>query len=126
MSRSHSSCLSFFGNGEVISIRRILAWITCGIRIFPTVIVPQYNGSAILPVMSDDYPIKRIASFALVDPAINEWCSTHSLHLFTDYKDYDVRSVDIVGSNGKKCQVWIDPPENENVTVHVCPYVPQH
>ena len=76
--------------------------------------------------MSDLYPIRRIASFALVDPAIKQWCSRHSLQLFTDYKDYDVRSVDVVGSNGKKCQVWIDPPEQENVTVHVWPYAPPH
>lgn len=46
--------------------------------------------------------------------------------LCTDYKDYDVRSVDIVGSNGMRCQIWIDPPEYDSVTIHVWPYAPPH
>jgi len=76
--------------------------------------------------MGDLYPTHRIASFALVDPAIRRWCEAHSLKLCTDYKDYDVRSVDVVGPSGKTCQVWIDPPEQDSVTVHVWPYAPPH
>lgn len=76
--------------------------------------------------MSDLYPIHRIASYALVDPAIREWCKRHSLILCTDYKDNDVRSVDVVGPGGRKCQVWIDPPEHGAVTVHIWPYGPPH
>ena len=76
--------------------------------------------------MSDSYPIHRIASYALVDPAICQWCEAHSLILCTDYKDCDVRAVDVVGPGGTKCQVWIDPPEHDAVTVHIWPYAPPH
>jgi hypothetical protein len=73
-----------------------------------------------------DYPIHRIASYALVDPAIHQWCEAHSLRLYTTYKDYDVRSVDVIGKGGAKCQVWIDPPEHDAVTIHIWPYAPPH
>ena len=76
--------------------------------------------------MSDLYPIQRIASYALVDPAVKEWCEKHSLVLQTDYKDYDVRSVDFAGPDGNKCQVWVDPPQHDTVTIHVWPYAPPH
>src|SRR5262249_61554158 len=76
--------------------------------------------------MPDPYPIPRIGSYALVDSAIRQWCNAHSLTLVTDYKDYDVRSVDVVGPGGKKCQVWIDPPAHDTVTVHIWPYAPPH
>ena len=81
---------------------------------------------AILIQMTEPYPIHRIASYTLVDPAIRDWCRRHSLFLLTDYKDYDVRSVDVVSSRGRKCQVWIDPPEHGAVTVHIWPYGPPH
>ena len=74
--------------------------------------------------MSNPY-INRIASYALVDAAISDWCKRHSLSLVTDYKDYDVRSVDVV-SAGRICQVWIDPPEHGVVTVHIWPYGSPH
>ena len=80
---------------------------------------------AILRKMAE-YPIQRIASYAVVDPVIQRWCKAHSLMLFTDYKDYDVRSVDVVGPTGAKCQVWVDPPQNDNVTIHIWPYAPPH
>jgi hypothetical protein len=76
--------------------------------------------------MRDPYSIHRIAGYAVVDPAIRQWCEVHSLVLCTDFKDYDVRSVDVVGPGGRKCQVWIDPPEDGLVTVHIWPYAPPH
>jgi hypothetical protein len=53
-------------------------------------------------------------------------CEAHSLILCTDYKDCDVRDVDVVGPGGTKCQVWIDPPEHDGVTVRIWPYAPPH
>ena len=76
--------------------------------------------------MPGDYPIRRTPSYAPIDGAIHHWCNAHLLHLFTDYKDYDVRSVDVVGSNGRRCQVWVDPPEKGLVTIHIWPYAPPH
>jgi hypothetical protein len=76
--------------------------------------------------MGDLYPIHRIASYSTVEPAIRRWCEAHSLILCTDYKDCDVRSVDVVGPGGAKCQVWIDPPKHDAVTIHIWPYAPPH
>jgi hypothetical protein len=76
--------------------------------------------------VSDLYPIQRDPRYALVDPAIRRWCEEHRLHLYTTNKDYDVRSVDVVGATGKKCQVWIDPPQSGTVTVNVWPFAPPH
>ena len=76
--------------------------------------------------MSDLYPIHRIASYARVDPAIRQWCKAHSLTLFTEYQDCDVRSVHVVGPSGRECQVWVDPPEHDSVTIHIWPYAPPH
>ncbi len=76
--------------------------------------------------MEEPYPIHRIASYARIDSAIHQWRQDHLLMLCTDYKDYDVRSVDVVEPSGMRCQVWIDPPEHDNVTIHVWPYAPPH
>ena len=76
--------------------------------------------------MDDPHPIRGIADYAQVDPAIRQWCKSHSLTLGTNYKDCDVRSVDVVGPSGKKCQVWIDAPENGTVMIHVWPYAAPH
>ena len=76
--------------------------------------------------MSDPYSIPRIASYKLVDESIRAWVAEHHLNLCTDYKDYDVRSVDVVGPEGKQCQIWIDPPKGDSVVVNVWPYGPPH
>jgi hypothetical protein len=62
-------------------------------------------------------------SYESIDPIITAWAAKHTLHLYTTYRDEEVRSVDMVGSNGRKCQLWIDAPDKSgNVQVHVWDY----
>lgn len=59
-------------------------------------------------------------SYESIDPTITAWAAKHTLHLYTTYRDEEVRSVDLVGSNGRKCQLWIDAPDQSGtVQVHV-------
>lgn len=49
--------------------------------------------------------------YDLIDPELEAWAAKHSLQIFTEYKDEEVRSTDVVGSAGKKCQIWVDQPD---------------
>jgi len=57
-------------------------------------------------------------SYELIDPTITAWAAKRQLHVHTIHHDDHVRSVNLVGSDGRKCQIWIDPP-NQQGTVHV-------
>lgn len=50
-----------------------------------------------------------VAKYDLIDPELYDWAARHGLQIFTKYKDEEVRSTDVVGSDGKKCQIWVDP-----------------
>lgn len=56
--------------------------------------------------------------YELIDSAIHDWSRKRSLHVYSTYRDDEVRSVDLVDGNGQKCQIWIDPP-NSSGKVHV-------
>ena len=62
-------------------------------------------------------------SYELVDQVLEPWSSAHRLHFYTEYKDEPVRSMDMVGGNGSKVQIWIDPVSNNGiVSVHLWDY----
>jgi hypothetical protein len=61
-------------------------------------------------------------SYESIDDAIKSWASKHSLSLYTEYKDSEVRSVDVVDHSGKKFQIWIDKPTDGIVGVHAWDY----
>src|SRR4051812_8460562 len=62
-------------------------------------------------------------SYESIDPIISTWATKHRLHLYTTYRDEEVRSVDFIGSNGRKCQLWIDVPDQSGtIQVHVWYY----
>ena len=62
-------------------------------------------------------------TFASIDPTIRAWASEHKLHVYPKHRDDEIRSVDIVGRDGNKCQVWIEAPgQDGNVRVHVWDY----
>jgi len=61
-------------------------------------------------------------SYDQIDPAIQAWASNHTLPVYTQYKDVEVRSVELVGVSGQKVQIWIDQPLYGWVGVHVWNY----
>lgn len=58
-----------------------------------------------------------VATYDLIDPELHGWAAKHGLHIFTKYQDEEVRSVNVVGSSGKKCQIWIDQPDKAGTFV---------
>jgi len=62
-------------------------------------------------------------SYAGVDPILNQWAADHRLTVMTSYKDYEVRSIDLVDAQGVRFQLWLDPPgETGRIGVHVWDY----
>lgn len=58
-----------------------------------------------------------MTAFAQLDPTITQWSRNRQIPLFTHYKDEDVRSFQVVGSSGAKCQIWIEVGERVIVSV---------
>jgi hypothetical protein len=62
-------------------------------------------------------------SYELVDKVLGPWSSAHELHVYTEYKDEPVRSMNMVGGKGSKVQLWIDPASSDGiVSVHLWDY----
>ena len=62
-------------------------------------------------------------NYESIDPIILGWTASHALHLYTTSRDEEVRSVDLIGANGLKCQIWIEAPDNAgDIQVHVWDY----
>ncbi|HEU0143418.1 MAG TPA: hypothetical protein VFQ47_01415 [Nitrososphaera sp.] len=67
--------------------------------------------------------MSRTANYSEIDPIIYAWAQKYSLHIHTKYKDYDVRSIDMVGSLGKRYQIWLDAPdERKEIGLHAWDY----
>ena len=61
-------------------------------------------------------------SYQLIDHIIFAWAHDHSLHLSANYKDEEVRLIDIVSSKGERFQIWFDPPAENRVAIHAWNY----
>lgn len=62
-------------------------------------------------------------SYARVDPILKQWAADKGLTVMTSYKDYEVRSIDLVDAQGARFQLWLDPPgESGRISVHVWDY----
>jgi len=62
-------------------------------------------------------------SYQSLDPIIQDWADKHKLTIYTSYQDYEVRSTDVVDNEGRKYQIWVDPPDQYgNVGVHAWDY----
>ena len=61
--------------------------------------------------------------YELVDQVLEPWSSARHLHIYSEYKNESVRSIDIVGHNDSKVQIWIDPPSADGIVkVHLWDY----
>lgn len=57
------------------------------------------------------------AMYDPIDPELYAWAARYGLQIFTKYQEGEVRSTDVVGSAGKKCQIWIDQPDRAGAFV---------
>lgn len=58
-----------------------------------------------------------------IDTILNLWATKHNLPMYTIYKEIEVRSFQIVNSDGQQFQIWIDLPDEESrIGVHVWDY----
>jgi hypothetical protein len=53
-----------------------------------------------------------VMAFDTLDPILNAWAITHTLHMITQDRDDSVRSVSMVNALGNKCQIWLDQNKN--------------
>jgi len=62
-------------------------------------------------------------SYRKIDPIINDWACEKKLQVFTFYKDYEVRSIDLVDATGNRYQIWIEELDNEEkIGIHAWDY----
>jgi hypothetical protein len=61
-------------------------------------------------------------SYSSIDDVIIAWARSHSLYLYTNSQGEEVRSVDLIGSRGRKCQIWITTSGNGKFKVTVWDY----
>ena len=62
-------------------------------------------------------------SYQVLDSILEGWAKKRGLHIYTTYKDEEVRSIDIVSPAGKRFQLWLDEPgRNGETTVHIWDY----
>ena len=58
-----------------------------------------------------------------VDPMLQKWARENGLHLYTEDKGEAVRSADLVGTNGTKVQIWVEPgATSDSWELHVWDY----
>ena len=55
--------------------------------------------------------------YSEIDSELNAWSLKHALHIFTQYKDDEVRLTEVIGRAGKKCQIWVAPPDDAGIFV---------
>lgn len=58
-----------------------------------------------------------------IDGVLKDWARMNNVHLYTKYKDAEVRSFEVSESHGQRFQIWVDPPDSEQrIDVHVWDY----
>lgn len=55
-----------------------------------------------------------------IDSILNDWAASNGLHIYSEYKDDEVRSVEFRGGRRDGYQIWIDKPDvNGLIGIHV-------
>jgi hypothetical protein len=59
-------------------------------------------------------------SYAHIDPTISAWTEKHGFTLFMEVTGHatQCRTVYVSSKSGECCQIWIDAPHDDGVTVH--------
>ncbi len=62
-------------------------------------------------------------AYKKIDEVLFPWAKNHNLHIGTKYKESVVRSMDRVNADGKRYQIWVDPPDSSGqISVNVSDY----
>lgn len=56
--------------------------------------------------------------YASIDPMIRAWAEANALKLFDSFAEQEARFCYTSSQKGECCQIWIEPPQNNTVTVH--------
>ena len=70
-----------------------------------------------------------MSRYGKIDPIIQKWVNNHDLHLNTNDRDWEVRSVHFLGGKKRSIeyQIWIDEPdESGKVKVNISAKNPPH
>jgi hypothetical protein len=60
-----------------------------------------------------------VTGYSLIDPVLMQWARQNKVHVFTHYRDDEVRSIEIYGFSGQSGHLWISPIDaSEMVGVH--------
>ena len=58
--------------------------------------------------------------YRLIDDQLHQWASEHGVHIYTSYKDEEVRDIEVVDPRGIRFEIWLEPPASDGSTiVHV-------
>ena len=61
-------------------------------------------------------------NYEKVDSVLNLWAKKNNIYFYSQYKDEEVRSCDIVDLNFNKYQLWIEEPKNKNIKIYIWDY----
>ncbi len=58
-----------------------------------------------------------------IDSILKNWADARSLHIYTIYKEVEVRSIEVVGNKNGRYQLWLDAPDEKGqVCIHIWDY----
>ncbi|HEY0048628.1 MAG TPA: hypothetical protein VGB68_05040, partial [Pyrinomonadaceae bacterium] len=61
--------------------------------------------------------------YETIDSILNNWANKRNLHLYKNYKDEEVRSFEIVNTQGDRYQIWVDAPDEKGqIGIYVWDY----
>jgi len=63
-----------------------------------------------------------VKTYELIDQELYAWAASYGLEIFTEYQDFEVRSTDVLGNAGTKCQIWVEPTGTSTFVVNIWNY----
>ncbi len=56
--------------------------------------------------------------FSTIDKILNDWAKKYGLFIYTQYKDCEVRSIDVVDDLGGTYQIWLDITPDAQIIIN--------
>ena len=56
-------------------------------------------------------------TYAAIDSILQRWSRRHGLAISAEYRDEEVRSLELTDQRHRRYQIWIDPPDRRGVVV---------